>query len=102
MNFIRQYKEISVYRKKLDIITNYIHYPIATILCVIISSTSITPNMVTLIAVISELFAVWFIYLDLVEHRGLEGPYDAETTSYTSPQVVWRWGDSNIRPIPKQ
>ena len=24
-------------------------------------------------------------YLDLVEHRGLEGPYDAETTTYTSP-----------------
>ena len=69
MNFVRQYIEISKYRKKLDIITNNIHYPIATILCVIISSTSITPNMVTLIAVISELVAVWFIYLDLVEYR---------------------------------
>ena len=68
MNFIRQYKEISIYRKKLDIITNNIHYPIATILCVIISSTSITPNMITLIAIISELFGIWLIYTDLVEY----------------------------------
>ena len=68
MNFVRQYKEISIYRKKLDIITNNIHYPIATILCVIISSTSITPNMITLIAIISELFGVWLIYTDLVEY----------------------------------
>ena len=68
MNFVRQYKEISIYRKKLDIITNNIHYPIATILCVIISSTSITPNMITLIAVICELLAVGLIYSDLVEY----------------------------------
>ena len=68
MNFVRQYKEISIYRKKLDIITNNIHYPIATILCVIISSTSITPNMITLIAIISELFGIWLIYTDLVEY----------------------------------
>ena len=69
MNFIQQYKEISLYRKKTDIITNNIHYPIATILCVIISSISITPNMVTLIAVISELLAVWLIYSDLAQYR---------------------------------
>ena len=68
MNIVRLYKEISIYRKKLDIITNNIHYPIATILCVIISSTSITPNMITLIAIISELFGVWLIYTDLVEY----------------------------------
>ena len=68
MYFIQRYKEISIYRKKIDIITNNIHYPIATILCVIISFTSITPNMVTLIAVISELLAVWLIYVDLVEY----------------------------------
>ena len=68
MNFVQQYKEISICRKKLDKITNNIHYPIATFLCVIISSTSITPNMITLIAVISELFGVWLIYTDLVEY----------------------------------
>ena len=68
MNFIQQYKEISLYWKKTDIITNNIHYPIATILCVISSSISITPNMVTLIAVISELIAVWLISSDLVKY----------------------------------
>ena len=68
MNFFQEYKQISIYRKNLDIITNNIHYPIATILCIIISSSSITPNMITLIAVISELVAVWFIYSDLVEY----------------------------------
>ena len=68
MNFVQQYKEISVYRKKIDIITNNIHYPIATILCVIISPTSITPNMITFIGVIFELFSVWFIYTDLAKY----------------------------------
>ena len=68
MDFVQHYNEISLYKKKFDIVTNNIHYPIATILCVIVSFTSITPNMVTLIAVISELLAVWFIYSDLVEY----------------------------------
>ena len=69
MGIIKHYKEISLFRKHFDIITNNIHYPIATILCVIISSTSITPNIVTLIAVTCELLAVGLIYLDLVEYR---------------------------------
>ena len=68
MDFIQRYKAISKHRKFFDIITNNIHCPIATILCVIVSSTSITPNMITLIAVISELLAVWLIYVDLVEY----------------------------------
>ena len=63
------YKKISEHRKRSDIITNHVHYPIAILLCAIISSTFITPNMVTLIATISELLAVWFIYKDLVEYR---------------------------------
>ena len=67
MDFVQQYREISLYRKKFDIITNNIHYPIATFFCVIIFPTSLTPNMDTLIAVISELLAVGLIYTDLVE-----------------------------------
>ena len=69
MNFIQQYKEISLYRKKLDVITNNIHYPIATSLCVIISSTAITPNIITLIGVIFALLAIWFIYIDLLTYN---------------------------------
>ena len=69
MDLIRKYKEISLYRKYFDVITNNVHYPVATIFSAIISSTCITPNMITLIAVITELLAVWFIYTDLVEYR---------------------------------
>ena len=68
MNFVKQYKEISQYRKNSDIITNNIHYPIAITISVIISSTFITPNMLTLLAVISELIAIYFIYFDLVRY----------------------------------
>ena len=68
MNLIIKYKEISLYRKNFDIITNNIHYPIATIFSAIIASTFITPNIVTLFAVISELLAIWLIYKDIVEH----------------------------------
>ena len=63
------YKKISEHRRPSDIVTNHIHYPLAIFLCTIISSTFITANMVTFIAVIAELLAVWFIYSDLVEYR---------------------------------
>ena len=69
MNIMTLYKEIAEHRRCSDIVTNYIHYPLAILLCAIISSTFITPNMITLIAVITELLAVWLIYTNLVEYR---------------------------------
>ena len=69
MGFIKRYKEISLYRKDLDIVTNIIHYPIASFLCAVISPSLITPNMVTLLAVLSELSAIWFIFINLVEYK---------------------------------
>jgi len=56
-----RYKEISKLRKKFDIVTNWIHYPIASYLCALISYTTITPNQVTIMAVLSELSAIYFI-----------------------------------------
>ncbi len=69
MGIINRYKEISLFRKHFDIITNNIHYPIASFLCALISKSFITPNMVTLLAVFSELGAIWFIFVNLAENR---------------------------------
>ncbi|MBT4636299.1 MAG: CDP-alcohol phosphatidyltransferase family protein [Candidatus Marinimicrobia bacterium] len=69
MGFIKRYKEISLYRKDFDIVTNIIHYPIASFFCAVISPSFITPNMVTLLAVLSELSAIWFIFINLVEYK---------------------------------
>jgi phosphatidylglycerophosphate synthase len=56
-----RYKDISQFRKSLDIVTNYVHYPIASILCTIFSYTRITPNQITFLALVSELAAVFLI-----------------------------------------
>ena len=55
MKIIQRYKEISMHRKNFDIVTNNIHYPIASFLCTLISFSRITPNMVTVIAILAEL-----------------------------------------------
>lgn len=69
MNLIERYKEISVYRKHLDIVTNNIHYPIASFLCAVISPLGITPNMITAAAFISELIAVGLILINFPENK---------------------------------
>ncbi|MDP7527025.1 MAG: CDP-alcohol phosphatidyltransferase family protein [Candidatus Marinimicrobia bacterium] len=56
-----RYSEISQFRKSFDFITNRIHYPIATYYCALISFTKIMPNQITLLAIISELSAIYFI-----------------------------------------
>ena len=69
MRIIKHYKEISLFRKHFDIITNNIHYPIANFLCAVISTSFITPNMVTSLAVLSELGAIWLIFVNLEENK---------------------------------
>ena len=69
MNLIERYKAISLNRKNLDIITNNIHYPIASLFCAIISFSRITPNMVTICSILSELGAIFFIWFNLVEYK---------------------------------
>ena len=69
MRIIKHYKEISLFRKHFDIITNNIHYPIANFLCAVISTSFITPNMVTSFAVLSELGAIWLIFVNLEENK---------------------------------
>ena len=56
-----RYTEISQFRKSFDVITNWVYYPIASYLCTLFSYTSITPNQVTVLAIISELCAIYFI-----------------------------------------
>jgi len=69
MGIIGRYKEISLFRKHFDLITNIIHYPIANLLCAIISKSFITPNMVTFLAFLSELGAAWLIFINLQENK---------------------------------
>ena len=69
MKIIQRYKEISMHRKNFDIVTNNIHYPIASFLCTLISFSRITPNMVTVIAILTELGAIWLIWVNLIEYR---------------------------------
>ena len=56
-----RYTEISQFRKSLDIITNWVYYPIASYLCVLLSYSTITPNQITLLAILSDLSATYFI-----------------------------------------
>ena len=56
-----RYTEISKFRKSFDVITNWVYYPIASYICTLLSYTSITPNQVTLVGIISELCAIYFI-----------------------------------------
>ena len=58
---MNRYKEISQFRKPLDIVTNWIYYPIASYLCALLSYSAITPNQITLFAILSELSAIYFI-----------------------------------------
>ena len=67
MKIIQRYKEISMHRKNFDIVTNNIHYPIASFLCTLISFFRITPNMVTFFAFLSELGAVGLILINLIK-----------------------------------
>ena len=56
-----RYTDISEFRKSFDIVTNLVHYPIASYLCALLSYTSIVPNQITLLAILSELTATYFI-----------------------------------------
>ena len=58
-----RYTEISQFRKPFDIITNWVHYPIASYLCALLSYSAITPNQITLLAILSELSATYFIII---------------------------------------
>ena len=56
-----RYSEISQFRKSFDVVTNWVHYPIATYLCALLSFTGISPNQITSLAIIFELSAIYFI-----------------------------------------
>ncbi len=61
MGLKHRYKEISTFRKSFDVITNRLHYPIASSFCALIAPTKVTPNMVTTAAILAELYAVCLI-----------------------------------------
>ena len=61
---MNRYREIRQFRKSLDVVTNWIHYPIATYFCALLSYTSITPNMITILSILSELVAIYLIIND--------------------------------------
>jgi len=69
MQVVHRYKEISKCRKQFDIVTKYIHYPIATFFCALIAPTAITPNTVTALSILSELGAIWLIITNLVDYK---------------------------------
>ena len=56
-----RYTEISQFRKPFDIVTTWVYYPIASYLCALLSYSAITPNQITLLAILSELSATYFI-----------------------------------------
>ena len=64
---MNRYKELSQYRKQFDIFTNWIHYPIATFLCSIMSYTSISPNSITFLAISFELIAFCLILINFTQ-----------------------------------
>ena len=64
-----RYRDIIKFRKSFDLVTNWVHYPIAGFLCTLLSFTSITPNQITLLAVLSELGAVYCILTDFESTR---------------------------------
>lgn len=61
---MKRYREINQYRKSFDIVTNYVHYPVAVFLCTLLSYTAVTPNQVTALAVAVELIAAFLIFQD--------------------------------------
>ena len=65
---MKRYNEISKFRKSFDLITNWFHYPIATFLCTILSYTSITPNVITVLAILFELAAVYLILTNFISN----------------------------------
>ena len=65
---MNRYKQISEFRKEFDLITNWFHYPIATFLCVILSYTFITPNMITVLAISFELLAIYLILTNFIDY----------------------------------
>ena len=64
-----RYRDIIKFRKSFDLVTNWVHYPIAGFLCTLLSFTSITPNQITFLAVLSEIGAVYFILTDFESTR---------------------------------
>ena len=64
-----RYRDIIKFRKSFDLVTNWVHYPIAGFLCTLLSFTSITPNQITFLAVLSEIGAVFFILTDFESTR---------------------------------
>ena len=69
MNIKSRYLEISKHRKYFDVFTNKIYYPIATYLCVLISSTNITPNQITFISIGLESLAIYFIITNFIKYN---------------------------------
>ena len=64
-----RYQDIIKFRKSFDLVTNWVHYPIAGFLCTLLSFTSITPNQITFLAILSEIGAVYFILTDFESTR---------------------------------
>ena len=64
-----RYGDIIKFRKSFDLVTNWVHYPIAGFLCTLLSFTSITPNQITFLAILSEIGAVFFILTDFESTR---------------------------------
>ncbi len=64
-----RYQEISQYRKPFDVVTNWIHYPIATWLCAVLSYSFVTPNMITMAAIGSEIGAIYLIMTNFPENK---------------------------------
>jgi len=66
-----RYREISQFRKSFDAVTNWIYYPLASYLCAILSYTSITPNQITILSILSELSAVYLIITSFDSNLGI-------------------------------
>ena len=64
-----RYRDIIKFRKSFDLVTNWVHYPIAGFLCTLLSFTSITPNQITFLAALSEIGAVFLILTDFESTR---------------------------------
>ena len=62
------YWDIAKYKKELDYVTNYFHYPVAILLCSLISNSFLTPNHITSFAIIFEISAVALILLNFDDY----------------------------------
>ncbi len=62
------YRDIAKYKKELDYVTNYFHYPVAILLCSLISNSFLTPNHITSFAIIFEISAVALILLNFDDY----------------------------------